>query len=100
VASAIDRKFPQIADHMATLRIPPLCSEDLHNWVGMLTKEDKKLLNKWDVTPRMLDMIKVPIDTNLLAVLAARWNPELHIFQMHDYKMIVTLEETQFLCQT
>jgi hypothetical protein len=65
-----------------------------------LTKEDRLILKKWGVTTGMLDLVRVPIDVNLLSVLISRWNPELHIFQMHGFEMTVTLEETQFLCQT
>jgi hypothetical protein len=27
------------------------------------------------------------------------WNPELHIFQMRHFEMMITLQEVQYLCQ-
>jgi hypothetical protein len=66
----------------------------------MLTDPDKHQLKEWGVTPGMLELLNILVEKNMLSALVDIWNPELHIFQMRQFEMTITLEETQFLCQT
>jgi hypothetical protein len=84
----------------AKIHAPVFCSEALYSWCDMLTDQDREQLQEWGVTTGMLDLLKIPINKNLLSALTDIWNPELHLFQMKHYEMSITLEETQHICQT